>query len=752
MKVNQIRYAFLQDFPIHGFSPIYLVNSHVTIYKLRVTLAQQGVDNIVATISYSKRFKLKNIHSKLRDKSLPIEWESCDEEFLDMTVIHDPEAADMDICAVHGLNGNAFDTWVCEENGEMWLRDLLPRIESFAKSRMMIFGYSSELRGNEKADDRDYADSLLQQLKSTRDCLQDKSRPLIIIAHSMGGLVSRLAMSRLQSLPRKFSRVPVLLSQCGLLFLSTPHYGSKSADWDAFWVRLGKLAAGLRTEIIDYLKTFSLSIIEVMDIWNEMTKKPVIRCLCEADKTAIRYLNSAVEVVSPVSAGFLDQTAEKVLRTDHHTICKFKGIHETPFQRVKDNLEFIQGELIRRKTEELCINRSIAKQIEDIPLEPRRTPLSTTRTYFYLGHQASRNPRQLIGQSKVTDEIYDYLQGSSERRFVCLHGIGGSGKTEITYEVARRHKDYQTVFMLQASDPKQLQESYTGLSFIIGHESLVHRYTRYQEAHMIWDSLDQAGRIEAIKNWLDCEENTDSVLIFDDLDGLGDPNVIQKSLPSLGKCLVFSTRNPILPETPEFKALSISVPRLTLQESEALLRRELEGNPITDEQVYRIVEVACHHPLMMLATAHLIRHQPKFIFTALGYSTAASWLVDKVPGPLSLLQLYERSLDRLPAENQQDIIQFITAIAFISPPIGSPSQTPIIPFFQGRGRLNDQKDFNGFPNHAILSLSLMKLSSIFSEMERVSLLDDSPSNDGSYVHPIWLECARHRCTKDERIS
>jgi hypothetical protein len=51
------------------------------------------------------------------------------------------------ICAVHGLNGNAFDTWAAQSNARttMWLRDLLPTTKPFDSARVMTFGYSSQL-------------------------------------------------------------------------------------------------------------------------------------------------------------------------------------------------------------------------------------------------------------------------------------------------------------------------------------------------------------------------------------------------------------------------------------------------------------------------------------------------------------------------------------------------------------------------------------------------------------------------------
>ncbi|KAI1088090.1 hypothetical protein F5B19DRAFT_28264 [Rostrohypoxylon terebratum] len=152
----------------------------------------------------------------------------------------------------------------------------------------------------------------------------------------------------------------------------------------------------------------------------------------------------------------------------------------------------------------------------------------------------------------------------------------------------------------------------------------------------------------------------------------------------------------------------------------------------------------------------------------MGYATVADGLVDQLshydwetrrevlsmrfPGPFSLLQLFEKSLNRLPVEIRPDIEQLTTAIAFISPPLGLLSRIPVH-FFQKHCWLDKRSNFGDFPQYEILlSSSLTKLSQLFSALKSVSLLDDSPSNDGSFIHPIWLECASHRCGKAERIS
>jgi hypothetical protein len=68
------------------------------------------------------------------------------------------------------------------------------------------YGYDSLLMSSGAVRDRlqDYSDNLLDQVKWSRDTDREKKRPIIFICHSMGGLVARLAMTRLHTLPTKF--------------------------------------------------------------------------------------------------------------------------------------------------------------------------------------------------------------------------------------------------------------------------------------------------------------------------------------------------------------------------------------------------------------------------------------------------------------------------------------------------------------------------------------------------------------------
>ncbi len=76
------------------------------------------------------------------------------------------------ICAVHGLNGNAFDTFAWEGR-DMWLRDFLPQAQSrhpgLAQLRVMTFGYSSLIRDNKNISGLDeWSMGLIQSVSTAR--------------------------------------------------------------------------------------------------------------------------------------------------------------------------------------------------------------------------------------------------------------------------------------------------------------------------------------------------------------------------------------------------------------------------------------------------------------------------------------------------------------------------------------------------------------------------------------------------------
>lgn len=89
------------------------------------------------------------------------------------------------MCAIHGLSGHAFDTWMTSTR--MWLRDVLPKHTQFQSSRIMTYGYNAALITREDARSRigDFADALLALLGDLRSSTEERARPLLLVCHSL---------------------------------------------------------------------------------------------------------------------------------------------------------------------------------------------------------------------------------------------------------------------------------------------------------------------------------------------------------------------------------------------------------------------------------------------------------------------------------------------------------------------------------------------------------------------------------------
>jgi hypothetical protein len=71
----------------------------------------------------------------------------------------------LDVIAVHGLNGDAYTTWL-NKRGELWLEKYLPN--SLPGARIYTFGYDSSIFGQSTATIADDARKLLSQLELVR--------------------------------------------------------------------------------------------------------------------------------------------------------------------------------------------------------------------------------------------------------------------------------------------------------------------------------------------------------------------------------------------------------------------------------------------------------------------------------------------------------------------------------------------------------------------------------------------------------
>ncbi|KAH7051368.1 hypothetical protein B0J12DRAFT_84762 [Macrophomina phaseolina] len=148
-----------------------------------------------------------------------------DTHFHGFTPLHgsDDDECDVDLVALSGLNGHAFGSFKAKGLNFMWIRDNLAR--DLQKCRLFIYGYDTNLvQSASRQTILDLGTQFAESLKT----LSMSERPLILLGHSLGGLVLEQAIIDLSSpLPQIFIRrsVSLLHRIKGILLFGVPHKG-----------------------------------------------------------------------------------------------------------------------------------------------------------------------------------------------------------------------------------------------------------------------------------------------------------------------------------------------------------------------------------------------------------------------------------------------------------------------------------------------------------------------------------------------
>ncbi|KAH8743168.1 Alpha/Beta hydrolase protein, partial [Hyaloscypha finlandica] len=249
------------------------------------------------------------------------------------------------IIAVHGLSGGAASTWTHPANQTLWLRDLLPNIvqdlDNLTSARIWTFGYNANIIFSPAvAGISDFTRSLLGYLEGngintgvTRDIEQ---RKVIFIAHSLGGVVVK---SALIDAGRHGSQHRWLLdATVGIVFLGTPHQGSRIADRGAYVAKIAKYS-GLVTPNRKILESLSRNSGELFD------KAEQFRDVCTGIQLCSFYENMPLSgarqvVIVDRNSAFIGVNGEEFtpLDADHRSICKMESPKDQKLSLVKNSI------------------------------------------------------------------------------------------------------------------------------------------------------------------------------------------------------------------------------------------------------------------------------------------------------------------------------------------------------------------------------------------------------------------------------
>ncbi|KAI8656304.1 NB-ARC domain-containing protein [Fusarium sp. Ph1] len=346
-------------------------------------------------------------------------------------VLHDCPDATVDICFVHGLTGNRISTWTAHGQTAPWPKTLLP--EKLSKARILTYGYDAYIVSKAVASSNrliDHATNLLVDLTNDRAGSRASSRPLIFIAHSLGGLICKEAILTSRNNPDRRRR-DIFTHLKGIIFMGTPHKGS----WMADWAKMPASALGL-------IKSTNKSLLRILETDDQLLESIQARflALVREQREAGRQLQVTCffeELPLPVVGKVVSKDSATLegydpitIHANHGDMVKFRCAEENGFKRLAGELTVWESEIGRS----ISTPEAVAPQayVETNTTMGKERVISAKHTMHYLPFLRNRN---FVGRKDVIETLKCLLTGSDEQR-IALVGLGGMGKTQIALQLA----------------------------------------------------------------------------------------------------------------------------------------------------------------------------------------------------------------------------------------------------------------------------------------------------------------------------
>ncbi|KAG8815662.1 hypothetical protein FRC17_000630, partial [Serendipita sp. 399] len=262
--------------------------------------------------------------------------------FLEVFAGHNPI---VDIVAIHGLDGHREDSWTAD-NGTMWLRDLLPI--DIPNARILTYGYDADTRsfGHTSTQTvlrhaREFAECLWQQRKPHPE------RPIIFLAHSLGGIILKRALGHCNSRNINSARNlrDITTSTIAVLFFGTPHSGANGVGAAELMHQLLSVYMSTNNKILRHLRRESGMLEDVQDHYFPVSQRVETIFLYEEYETPI--FGGVRKMIVPHESAVImgdSRAREAVLHADHCQIVKFAGEDDPNYRKVADFLTEFMGE------------------------------------------------------------------------------------------------------------------------------------------------------------------------------------------------------------------------------------------------------------------------------------------------------------------------------------------------------------------------------------------------------------------------
>ncbi|VUC25121.1 unnamed protein product [Clonostachys rosea] len=381
--------------------------------------------------SYFTRRFTKTLPYKWRDKSTR-EGEPVSTGLRPLHTSDDPL---LDLILVHGLKGHSMKTW--QKSGDaktFWPQCWLPFQPGFDHVNIHTFGYEADFSGAKLANIltiHDFGQSLFEQMRNCPHLRHSERGPIIMLGHSLGGLVIKKAFLLAREVPNFQSRIQTIF------FLGTPHRGSEYAK---ILSRILSLSSSSSPNYVKDLKLDSVTTQMLNDDFGKMAHDIPIYSFYE---TRDMKLGVTSDIVVPrnsaiLGPGFKNERVQYLI-ADHKEMCKFNSPEDPNFTRLANALS--------RAVEDLLTNGRSEKR------EGNKEQLSSLMSFLSLSERLDENYHPVEGSCQWIDECKEFQEWKNADTnasvtyeespkyppaFLWVHANPGTGKTVLAAHVIKQ--------------------------------------------------------------------------------------------------------------------------------------------------------------------------------------------------------------------------------------------------------------------------------------------------------------------------
>ncbi|KAL9065496.1 MAG: hypothetical protein Q9161_008201 [Pseudevernia consocians] len=388
-----------------------------------------------------------------------------------LKMLHRGQEPIVDVVAVHGLDGHREGTWT-DDHKILWLRDLLP--SKLPNARIWTWGYDSRTHTGSHHDHLtikklyDHGRELVYELDGERRDDNSYQRPIIFIAHSLGGIVVKSALlhsDRVRQGHLEEER-SIKLSTYGIIFMGTPHQGAQGVSVGEILRNLAKVRGNTNDSLLKHLEEHSELLQQQSSEFTSISQDFDIKFAYETLPTPI--IGGAAKVIVPkwsaVVPGTLD-AAEFGISQDHRRMTKFSNSEDQDFIKLSRVLvSMVQKAKFKIETNWQSEGRmKQGRQTYKVSFNIRGVP--SVAKYVERHREMQSMEASLLPEDQ-----------NKQRRIFVLHGLGGIGKTQLSIAYARKHqKTYTAVFWLNGQSRASDEMLVTKMTMEEGLELLENR-------------------------------------------------------------------------------------------------------------------------------------------------------------------------------------------------------------------------------------------------------------------------------------